>query len=455
MKRALPALLVLLACGGATPPATKASTAPTVTAPTASVSSVRALPLLRPDPETGAIELEGARLEALGLRVDTRGVRGELPKLGRPLDPRVFDLGRYGDDKHARVFVAPAPDGTSLDDRRRLVLASFDAGEGHFRAVEGDDDGFWDGAPAFDPRAVFAELAGVRTALRERYKLAGSHVLYTVLFSTPVERPVGRFHIQRVPGALLLEVNPAEPYGTALRITLSAALVQEMWDLVRDPKEAPSDALFGVGFARAYTRELLRRFGTLSAKDVADDLNAMTETFAEGAAFTDDERRALAGDRFGFDAARSMETRGGLLELVDALYADARAGKAAFTTAEILARLRAKDASLAPLDRPPAFKAARFACFDAVSKKVVGWTFPFAWESSWRARVVQGAAANAPVHDGERIVKLALKDGTMTITVVRDGAPVDVAIGGVRVEQTLPEVTARRDVSDAACRDAR
>ncbi|CAN5569445.1 hypothetical protein BH09MYX1_BH09MYX1_24530 [soil metagenome] len=205
----------------------------------------------------------------------------------------LLDLSGYGEyGSKARVFLAPplAP-GEAVDARRRILLVSADAGEGHFRAVEGDDDGYWDGAPAFDPRSVFAELAGVRTALRERYKLAGSHAIYTYMFSTPADRPVGRFHLDRVPGAMLLEVNPAEPYATALRITLAAGMVQELWDVVR-AAPAPKSEAFTFGFARAYARELLRRFGTLSASDVAADVTTMTTTLVDPAAYLPAERRA-------------------------------------------------------------------------------------------------------------------------------------------------------------------
>lgn len=406
----------------------------------------------------GTIAFAGAPLVSR-LRVDPRGVRGELPKLGRDVDAAaLFDLGAYGDDGgKSRVLVVPLPaKGEALDAARRLVLVGSDVGEGHFRAVEGDDDGYWDGAPAFDPRAVFAELAGVRTALRERYKLANVRALYTFLFSTPVERPVGRFHVDRVPGAMLLEVNPAEPWGTALRVSLAAGLVQEFWDLVRSPANA-GEEWFTFGLARAYARELLRRFGTLAPKEVADDLNATTVTLADGAAYVASERSAIAGDRWGFELARALEGKGGLLALVDALYADARAGKAKFEATELLARAAAKlgTAFPPPVDgKLPAFRAARWVCFDVVGEKRALYTFPFAWESSRAAGVVLGASASAPVRDGEKLLRVEVRGAAMKVVVTREGASAEIAMDGAKSEATLPKVVARTDVTEAACREA-
>ncbi len=456
MKRA--ALLLLVACAGSPPPApTPVPTSPHVPVPV----PVPALPLAsaaHADPSTGALTLAGTPIDAPRLRIDPRGIRGELPKLGAVSPTAPFDLTAWSDAPKMRVLLAPPPaPSESLDAAARLVLVASDVGEGHFRAVEGDDDAYWDGAPAFDPRAVFAELAGVRTALRERWKLASSHAKYTFLFATPGERPVGRFHLDRVPGAMLLEVSAAEPWGTALRISLAAGLVQELLDGVR-PASPPGEEWLAYGLPRAYARELLRRFGTLTARDVADDVNQTTTTLANAAAYLPAEQRALAGDRWGFELARALEGKGGLLALVDQLFLDARAGKATFARSELFARIEAKlGVPYAPPSTPaaPPFRAARTSCFDVVPEKRVVVVFPFAWESSRAAHRIAGASDGAPVKDGERIVELTVAGAAMKLTVLRDGAPVALAIAGnTQPALTVPKLVARADVSEAACREA-
>jgi hypothetical protein len=412
----------------------------------------------RADPLAGTLTIRGAIVDAPRLRIDPRGLRGEVPKLGNVAATRPFDLSAYGEvAPKMRVLFAPPPaPNEPLDAAPRLALVAADVGEGHFRAVEGDDDAYWDGAPAFDPRAVFAELAGVRTALRERWKLAGVHAHYTFFFSTPVERPVGRFHVDRVPGALLVEVNPAEAWGTALRIALGAALAQELLAGLRPPQVAEEEWLT-FGLVRAYVREMLRRFGTLTAKEIADDVNETTEALANAPAYVPAEQRAIAGDRWGFDLARALEAKGGLVALFDGWVLDASAGKASLTSAELFARIaRALGAPYPPpLLAVAALRPSRSACFDVVPDKHAVIEFPFAWETSRASHRIEGAAPGAPVRDGERVVELVVRGTTMSVTVLRDGAPVALTISGTtKPVLTEPKLVARANVSERMCRDS-
>lgn len=450
-------ILVVTAC--ATPPPPPARPAPPVVAVTPPVTApdagVAPAASLHADPLAGTLRLDDAPVALGRMRVDPRGVRGELPSTPRPLSPTSpIDLSPWGGDLRV-VLAPPVGAGDALGAKRRLVLAARDMGEGHFRAVEGDDDAYWDGAPAFDPRSVFAELTGVRTALRERWKLAARATHYTFLFAAPVERPRGAFLVDRVPGALLLEVSAVDPWGTTLRVALAAALVQELLDLVRVEAE-PDDEWFTYGLPRAYARELLRRFGTLSAKDVADDVSRTTNMLVESAAFVPPEQRALAGDRWGFELARALEAKGGLLELFDRLFRDAIAGAARFTSVEFLSRARA--ALGAPVSPPSAKdvpRGARSICFDVTPERRARFGFPFAWESSRGAGRIEGAAPGAPVADGERLVKLDVVAGVMKVVLMRGGEPVNVTVSGTPLPPiTTPKVVARTDVDEAKCREA-
>ncbi len=61
----------------------------------------------------------------------------------------------------------------TVADRAPVLFVAEMPGTAEFRADDGDDWALWNGTPAFDVRAVAAEVAGFRAAVRERFGALG------------------------------------------------------------------------------------------------------------------------------------------------------------------------------------------------------------------------------------------------------------------------------------------
>jgi hypothetical protein len=101
-------------------------------------------------------------------------------------------------------------------------------GEATFDAPEGHDEAAWLGAPAFDVRGVFTELAEVRTFLAEileaRDLLPGPPETYLIDASQP--RAEGAFVVTPRFESVLLQIGSGEPWGVPERLALVQLLAR-------------------------------------------------------------------------------------------------------------------------------------------------------------------------------------------------------------------------------------
>jgi hypothetical protein len=272
------ASLALWSCGAPARPAAPAVVTATEKAHNHNVEGAKTM-VLRPNPETGT--LQGSPTEAIWHgRIDARGMRGKLvlPETFSPSQSFEVDFALYGESaKKGKARVLRVG-------REALVLGGFEAGTGSFVAAEGNDEALWDGIPAFDPRMVFGEFAGTRTSFRERLKENLSIESYVFLLGTDPSLPVSGFHVDAVSNALLLTLNPEEPYGARIRIALASTLVKQLLlaaharsGKARREASALQEAALS-GTVRGYARDVLRQFGTLDANEVSLDVSALLST---------------------------------------------------------------------------------------------------------------------------------------------------------------------------------
>jgi hypothetical protein len=231
--------------------------------------------VLQPDPETMTLRAKPIGL-SVAMQIDPRGVRGRIAsERGIPIGAISIDFSRYPQSE------VPGRFRVWRSGSEALVLAGFETGTGSFDAPEGRDEAFWDGAPAFDPRAVFGEFVGTRTAIRERLREATTDAPYGFFLATNPTQPVEAPSIIAVSDALLLSVHPSDTYGGGIRIALATTLVKQL--LLRNvgvSRLSASDEASIAGYARAYARDVLRQFGSLDLGEVAGDVNASLATLA-------------------------------------------------------------------------------------------------------------------------------------------------------------------------------
>lgn len=165
-------------------------------------------------------------------------------------------------------------------DLARATYAAGPAGMALFDAPEGHDEALWIGYTAFDPRPIAADVASFRTAARTVFGDATSGPS-TFLIVTDA-RKQGSYHVERRSGGLVLHVSAAETWSAPLRITVATAVLQrwlggELWI---GPEGARSrEALwFTEGLTRFLARDLLFRFGLVTAEEVALEVEGQLAT---------------------------------------------------------------------------------------------------------------------------------------------------------------------------------
>lgn len=160
---------------------------------------------------------------------------------------------------------------------RALVRSAFMAGSlgrASFDSVFERDEAAWLGYTAFDPRPVAAEIALIRSALREMWKSGGDDWFMLLLVSSA--RPVGTFTIAPRASSLVVHVGPGEGWGPALRIGATQHLMNA-WigrELRLSPREGGEAAVHGAetawfhdGFARFLAAHALADLDLLSPDD--------------------------------------------------------------------------------------------------------------------------------------------------------------------------------------------
>jgi hypothetical protein len=150
--------------------------------------------------------------------------------------------------------------------------AVFDEGIDH-------DETVWLGYSAFDPRPAAAEVATVRTALREMWHGGGDEDFTLLFVSSP--RPPGAYALVPRAGSLLVHLGPSEPWSAPLRVAVTQHLMRS-WiggELrILPPNEGGSEAeslWFADGVGRYFAAHALRRMGLISVDDARDFANGL------------------------------------------------------------------------------------------------------------------------------------------------------------------------------------
>jgi hypothetical protein len=165
---------------------------------------------------------------------------------------------------------------------RSLVHAAYVAGSlggGVFDEGIDHDETVWLGYTAFDPRPAAAEVATVRTALREMWHGGGEEDFTLLFVSSP--RPLGAYALVPRAGSLLVHLGPSEPWSAPLRVAVTQHLVRS-WiggELrILPPIEGGNEAessWFADGVGRYFAAHALRRLGLISVDDARDFVNGL------------------------------------------------------------------------------------------------------------------------------------------------------------------------------------
>jgi hypothetical protein len=152
---------------------------------------------------------------------------------------------------------------------RALVHAAFLAGSlgrAAFDAGLERDEAAWLGYTAFDPRPVAAEVAQVRTALRELWKGGGDDAFAFLFVSSA--RPSGAWATIPRASSLLLHLGPAEGWGAPLRVAVTQRLMQPwIGGELRIGSDEVDGAWFTDGVARVLAAHVLRDLELITPND--------------------------------------------------------------------------------------------------------------------------------------------------------------------------------------------
>ena len=380
---------------------------------------------------------------------------------------------------------------------RALVRSAYLAGSlgvASFADAVDTDHAAWLGYTAFDPRPAAAEVAQIRTALRERWHGGGDEAFGLLFVSTP--RPSGAYAMLPRAGSVLVHLGPDEPWSPAMRVNLTQHLMHawlggELRLAAGEGAPAAETTWFHEGVARHLGARLLEQLGFMKPEAALDyttgllavqatsphhgksnsavaalaqkDAGARALLVARGALYA---QRLAARIHTRSSGARTLES-GVVLPLLDG----ARDGHSIVLTAAALdaalareagpdepkeraAWLAGKDVVLPETSLGPCFRAraGQYAAFD------LGFDLDATLDSPTRAitgLVVGGTAASAGLAEGDTLDDAAYKEGRADVPV-----KLSVSRGGKRTTLTyLPRGPRRpgqafervRAVADAAC----
>jgi predicted metalloprotease with PDZ domain len=316
-------------------------------------------------------------------------------------------------------------------------------GRATFLAPEGHDDAAWLGYTAFDPRPVVADMAGFRTALRQLFGAPDAEKV-TFLFLSDT-RPEGTFVVSRRPRSVIARVGVQERWGAPLRIAVAVAVVHgwigsRLWIGPSDPAHEAEAYWFTEGVSRHLARDLLFRFGLISAAEMALEVEGLASVLATSplAALPNVElgkkpkaaipllvaRGALYALRIDALLREKTQKKRSLDNLLRELYTRAAAEKGALPASAWLDAI-AKDLGEGeraafrdaidlgkPFDLPDG---AIGPCFRRVTRSYTGFELGFDEEATSKSapsRIVGlvpgGPAEKAGLHEGDPIVSLAI-----------------------------------------------
>jgi hypothetical protein len=156
-------------------------------------------------------------------------------------------------------------------------------GRATFRAPEGNDDAAWLGYTAFDPRPVFADMAGLRTSLRQIFGAPDADKL-TFLFLSD-SRPPGSFAVTRRARSVVARIGVQETWSAPVRIAVAAAVVHgwigsRLWVGPDEPAREREAYWFTEGVTRHLARDLLFRYGLISPAESAAEVEGLASVLA-------------------------------------------------------------------------------------------------------------------------------------------------------------------------------
>lgn len=156
-------------------------------------------------------------------------------------------------------------------------------GRASFRAPEGNDDAAWLGYTAFDPRPAFADMTSLRTALRQTFRSPDTDKLTLLILSD--SRPANSFSVTRRPRSVVARVGVQEPWTAPLRIAVATSVVHgwigsRLWIGPDDAEHEAEAYWFTEGIARHFARDLLFRYGLISATEAAADVEGLAAILA-------------------------------------------------------------------------------------------------------------------------------------------------------------------------------
>jgi hypothetical protein len=322
------------------------------------------------------------------------------------------------------------------------------------------DEIAWLGYTSFDPRPAAAEIAAVRSALRETWKGGGENVFSLAFVST--SRPIGSFNVASLPASALVHLGPSEPWSPRMRVAITQS-VQRPWfggelHVEKGPGREGEALWFHEGVARFFAVRTLSRLGLLSPGDAAVWVNGLLADSALSP-YRGKPRDEVAAHRDDPQAFSALAGQGALHALhVLAAFTKKPAGGAGLD-AQLVAQMKARR------DRPPpraAFdeqswtellrtsvgeaEAKDFAatvlgggeanlpedllgpCFRASTAKVstreLGFDLDATLDGATRALArfdPRGPAAAAGAREGDRLVEVAYLKSNVALTLLRDG----------------------------------
>lgn len=432
-----------------------------------------------PDRFVGAGEAMLVLPEAFEDKQVRATLRVEADEVGTPELTRVatsFGLG-------ARESVTAR----GADLRQGLFTAGL-MGHGKFDAPEGNDSAAWLGYTAFDPRPGFADMAGLRTALRLLFG-AGDAERVTFLFLSDRRLP-GDFVVTRRPRSVVSWVSDKEPWSAPLRIAVATAVVHgwiggRLWIGPSDAEHEAEAFWFSEGVSRQLARDLLFRYGLISPAEAAQDVEGLASVLATSArgaesneALSKTTKGALPvlvarGALYGLEVDAKIRAKSGgkrgLQDMLRSLYKRAAEAQAplpvtAWTDALAIelgepARARFQDVIVQgkPVDLPDT---ALGPCFRRVKRTYVGYDPGFDEAVTQKSGkivglVPGGAADKAGLREGEAVDSLRIAkhspDTKMEVTITRGQKQITLMFLPEGKRGKGPGFERKKDVADDAC----
>jgi hypothetical protein len=147
----------------------------------------------------------------------------------------------------------------------------------------GHDEGAWLGYTAFDPRPTVAEIAQIRSSLRELLKSEQDPLPYGYLFVAQT-RPLGSFTTTPRWRSILLQLGPSEPWSAGLRLSVAQQLVRRWIGgslvVLDHPGEGASGWWFTEGLSRYVAMLDLAHIGLLTPDELRDAVSGELSVMA-------------------------------------------------------------------------------------------------------------------------------------------------------------------------------